>query len=230
MRVTVLLLAAGSGKRLGSELPKQYLHVAGAPIIRHTLNSLAAEPRIVAVQPVIAEGDGWFAEAVAGHSYPFELRTPVVGGAERAISMANGLAALPEECEWVAVHDAARPLPSAALLADLFAAALHCGAAVPGLAVTDTIKRVDGEGRILETLVRSELRAVQTPQMARKRWLLEAMELQQGRLHLFTDDVSLLEAAGFPVQVSRGEAANRKITTCEDLAWLQAELAHRERS
>lgn len=225
MRIGLLLLAAGSGSRFGGDIPKQYVEVAGKPLIVHTLRSLAREPRIAVVQPVLAEGDARFAGAIAGESFPFELRPPVTGGPARAISMKRGLNALPEDIGLVAVHDAARPLPGAAMLAEVLDTAMRQGAAVPGIEVTDTIKRIDEQGRILDTPDRKLLRAVQTPQVARRDWFVEALELEAERLTLHTDDASLLEAAGFPVYVSQGDPRNRKVTTSLDLKWLQAELA-----
>lgn len=225
MKTAVLLLAAGSGKRFGGSLPKQYVDVGGQAIVLHTLQHLALEPRITLVQPVIAAGDEYFAHLVAERDYPFELAGPVCGGAERSISMQRGLSALPADIELVAVHDAARPLPSKALLADVLDMAECYGAAVPGLAVYDTIKRVDATGRVLETPARACLRAVQTPQVARRDWFEQALQQEAARLHLHSDDASLLEAAGFAVYISAGDAANRKITTPADLIWLEGELA-----
>jgi len=225
MDVGVILLAAGSGSRFGGVIPKQYVQVCSKPLIMHTLEYLAVEPRITVVQPVIAEGDEYFARAVAGLCLPFDLRPAVYGGAARSISMQQGLKALPNHVKLVAVHDAARPLPSAALLADVFDAAEQYGAAAPGVAVTDTIKRVDEAGKVTETLERSSLRAVQTPQVARRDWFDQAIARETESLHLYTDDASLLEAAGFPVHISRGDVRNRKITTSEDMIWLQRQLA-----
>ncbi|MDQ6951599.1 MAG: 2-C-methyl-D-erythritol 4-phosphate cytidylyltransferase [Mariprofundales bacterium] len=225
LQVGVLLLAAGSGRRLGSAIPKQYLEVAGKPLLLHTLRSLEAEERIRWLQPVIGADDAaYFAAAVAGQVFTFALLPPVVGGSERALSMVAGLRALPDAVEMVAVHDAARPLPSAALLANLLDAAQTHGAAVPGVAVTDTIKEVDDGGMVVRTLARCRLRAVQTPQVARREWLQQAIVGAGGQLSAFTDDLSLLEAAGFPVHVSLGEAMNRKITTIEDFHWLEGIL------
>jgi len=224
MRVTVLLLAAGSGRRLGSETPKQYLRVAGETLLVHCLRSLSREPRIDAVQPVIAEGDAFFSTCIEGHDFPFSLLPAVTGGAERALSMANGLAVLPGDTEWVAVHDVARPVPPADMLTRLFDVAAQHGAAIPALPVTDTIKQVDAEGRVLATLDRHQLRAVQTPQVAKKEWYDRAVDQLQRDLHTHTDDASLLEAAGYPVFVCVGDAANRKITTPEDMDWLQQHI------
>ena len=224
MKTALLLLAAGSGSRFGGEIPKQYVEVAGKALLLHTLEHLAKEPRITHVQPVIAADDERFAQLVSGVAFPFELLPAVAGGAERSISMQRGLAALPEDIELVAVHDAARPMPSQALLADVLDVAETHGAAVPGVPVFDTVKRIDANGKVLETPERHSLRAVQTPQVARREWFEQAIAQEADRLHLHTDDASLLEAAGFDVYVSRGEAANRKITTQEDMEWLASQL------
>jgi len=224
MKIGVLLLAAGSGSRFGGPVPKQYVDVSGRALLLHTLEHLAAAPAIALVQPVVSEGDYRFAELVDGLSFPFQLLKPVAGGAARSLSMQQGLMALPHDIDLVAVHDAARPLPSAGLLADVFAMAAQHGAAVPGVPVNDTIKRVDEHGRVLETPARESLRAVQTPQVARRAWFEQAIRLESENLYQHTDDASLLEAAGFDVFVSRGDVNNRKITTAEDLIWLEAHL------
>jgi len=218
--IAVILLAGGRGSRFGGEIPKQYCTVAGKPLICHTLQALAAEPRIGLVQPVIAADDCWFADCVAGRDDPFTLLPPVRGGAERALSMQAGLAALPGSVTMVAIHDAARATPSAAVLQAVFDAAQQHGAAIPGIAVHDTIKRVDEWGRVVETLPRASLMAVQTPQVMRRDWLEQAMAQESHRLASHTDDASLLEAAGFDVYISEGHRNNRKITTPADLAWL----------
>jgi len=227
MKIAVLLLAAGSGKRFGGKLAKQYVSVCGQPILLHTLQSLAQEPRIAYVQPVIAAGDTMFASIVAGQCYDFELLAAVEGGAERSISMQCGLAALPDDVDMVAVHDAARPMCSKALLQAVLDCADAHGAAVPAVAVHDTIKRIDATGKVLETPNRSLLRAVQTPQVARRDWFEKALQQEKTRLHLHTDDASVLEAAGFDVYVSEGDVNNRKITTQDDLQWLQTMLGEK---
>ncbi len=224
MTVGVLLLAAGSGRRFGSAIPKQYLEVAGKPLIVHTLESLNQSTRIAVVQPVIGGQDLWYADAVAGYTWRFQLLQPVVGGAERSISMQKGLAALPDDIDMVAVHDAARALPSKALLDDVFDVAKQHGAAVPGVAVHDTIKRVNADGKVLETPDRKSLMAVQTPQVARRDWFEQALIQEKDNLHLHTDDASVLEAAGFDVYISQGDVNNRKVTTPADMLWLEEQL------
>lgn len=205
-------------------MPKQYISVAGKPLLIHALDSLAQEPRIRVVVPVIAGEDEHYAGVVKGYDFPFGLLPPVVGGVERSISMQRGLHALPADIDMVGVHDAARPLPSKHLLADVLDVAEKFGAAVPGVAVHDTIKRVNGDGLVLETPDRRMLRAVQTPQVARRDWFEDAIEKEQERLHLHTDDASLLEAAAYPVHISQGDSLNRKITTPSDMEWLCALL------
>lgn len=224
MKIAVLLLAAGRGTRFGGDIAKQYVKVCGKEILLHTLHSLAQEPRIAVVQPVIAEGDSLFAATVAEHDFPFQLFPAVIGGAERSISMQKGLSALSDDVDMVGVHDAARPLASKDVLASVLDMAVLHGAAVPGIAVHDTIKRINEDGKVLETPARSCLRAVQTPQVARRDWFEQALEKEKQRLHLHTDDASVLEAAGFPVYVSQGDVNNRKITTQDDLLWMQSLL------
>lgn len=228
MQVGILLLAAGSGKRFGSQIPKQYISVADKPLLIHALESLAWEERISVVQPVIASDDGLYEEVIEGREFPFELLPPVIGGVERSISMQRGLAAIPDGIDMVGVHDAARPLPSKQLLKDVIDVAEKHGAAVPGVAVHDTIKRIDTSGRVIDTPDRSLLRAVQTPQVARREWFDDAIEKEEERLHLHTDDASLLEAAGYPVYISQGDSLNRKITTMSDMEWLCELLEGRE--
>ncbi len=222
MQAGILLLAAGSGKRFGGMLPKQYAIVAGEPLLIHTLNSLAQEERITVVQPVIAGDDRLYAGVTEGHQFPFDLLPPVIGGAERSISMQRGLAALPDFIDMVGVHDAARPLPSKQLLKDVFDVAAEHGSAIPGVAVHDTIKEIDRDGCVVRTPDRAMLRAVQTPQVARREWFIEAIEKEGDRLESHTDDASVLEAAGFPVYISQGDSLNRKITTQADMDWLHA--------
>jgi len=221
VQVAILLLAGGMGSRFGSITPKQYICLNGTPLLIHCLNSLSLEPRIHCVLPVLAGGDKFYSDAIAGREFPFLLMNPVRGGSERAESMAHGLAALPPEVEWVAIHDAARPVPSRRLLGDVFDAAEKHGAAIPGISVTDTIKQVNEAGKVVSTPDRKTLRAVQTPQVARREWFDRAVRAHFDDLSRFTDDAALLEAAGFDVYVSQGDPKNRKITTREDLQWLE---------
>src|SRR5271169_844237 len=203
--VAVVVVAAGRGTRVGGDAPKQYRMVHGAPVISHTLRLFATHPQVGMVQPVIHRDDiARFGAAAAG----LKLREPVFGGATRQISVRAGLEALERDRpRIVLVHDAARPFASPALISRAIAAGA-AGAAIPGLAPTDTIKAVDDAGHVVDTLDRNRLRAVAA-----------------GRDD-FTDDAALAEWAGMTVGVFPGESANIKLTTEEDFARVAAaELA-----
>ena len=217
MRNVAIVVAAGRGERIGGR-PKQYRLIAGEPVARRALRLFAAHPAIEAVQPVIHPEDAAdYRVAAAGLE---KCRAPVTGGSTRQASVRAGLEALAKEKpELVLVHDAARPLASAALVERAIKAASATGAAVPVLPLTDTIKRVDENGRVLATLERASLRAVQTPQAFSFALLIEAHDraTRAGRED-FSDDAALMEWAGIPVATFAGEADNLKLTTPEDFA------------
>jgi 2-C-methyl-D-erythritol 4-phosphate cytidylyltransferase/2-C-methyl-D-erythritol 2,4-cyclodiphosphate synthase len=144
------------------------------------------------------------------------VRAVVAGGETRAASALNGARAA-GDAEFVLVHDAARPLASPGLVARVVDATLRYGAAIPGLAVTDTTKEVDSEGRVTRTLDRCVLRLAQTPQGARTRWLVEALERAAEIGEEIGDEAAALERAGRPVRVVAGDPANVKITGPGDL-------------
>ena len=201
-------------------MPKQYLALAGDPIVRDSLALFAAHPQVDLVQPVIHRDDlDLFRAATKG----LDLLGPVTGGATRQASVRAGIEALAAHApDIVLVHDAARPFASPALVSRAIAAVTDAPAAIPGLAVSDTVKRVDAGGRVSETLNRAELRTVQTPQAFRLDVLREAHRraLAAGRED-FTDDAALMEWSGAPVTVFPGEPGNVKLTTAED--FLRAE-------
>jgi 2-C-methyl-D-erythritol 4-phosphate cytidylyltransferase/2-C-methyl-D-erythritol 2,4-cyclodiphosphate synthase len=214
--VAAVVVAAGRGTRAGAGLPKQYRLLSGVPMIRRSLTLFAGHPQIDCVQPVIHRDDAAsFSEASAG----LKLRPPAFGGATRQSSVRAGLEALEKEApRIVLVHDAARPFASTALVSRAIAAG-EGGAAVPGLALSDTIKAVDDHNIVVETVDRSRLRAVQTPQVFAYDRLLSAHRnaFLAGRED-FTDDAALAEWAGMTVTLFAGEAGNTKLTTEEDFA------------
>jgi 2-C-methyl-D-erythritol 4-phosphate cytidylyltransferase/2-C-methyl-D-erythritol 2,4-cyclodiphosphate synthase len=225
--VAAVVVAAGRGIRIGGGTPKQYRRVGGQAVLTRTLAALAAQDAIDRIQPVIAADAAAFFLSCLDELAP-ELRekigAPVEGGATRQLSVRAGLEALASGAapEIVLVHDAARPYVDAALIARAIAAGRDHGAAVPGVPVTDTVKRVaeiaPGIGRVHETPPREHLRAVQTPQAFAFAPLLGAHRdaAAQG-LDGFTDDGALAEWAGLPVVVFVGDIANRKITQPADL-------------
>ena len=213
--VAAVVVAAGRGFRAGGEGPKQYREIGGEPIIRSSLKGLAGHPGIAMVQAVIHPDDAeLFRTAAAG----LGVRDPVFGGATRQASVRAGLEALSSSRpELVLVHDAARPFASAALIARGIAAARASGAAIPALAIADTVKTVDPSGVVTGTIERAQLRLVQTPQAFAFAPLLDAHQRARaaGRED-FTDDAALAEWAGIKVSTFEGEAGNVKLTTAED--------------
>jgi len=220
LSVAAIVVAAGRGLRAGAATPKQYRTVGGEPVIRASLTLFAAHGEVDLVQPVIHHDDReLFAAATSG----LDLLPPVVGGTTRQGSVRAGIEALAAQApDILLIHDAARPFASPALVSRAIAAVADAPAAVPGLAVSDTVKRVDANSRILETLDRAMLRTVQTPQAFRLAALYEAHRraLAAGRDD-FTDDAALMEWAGAAVTVFPGEASNVKLTTPDD--FLRAE-------
>jgi len=219
--VAAVVVAAGQGLRAGGDRPKQFREIGGETMLRRTLARLSASPAIGAIQPVIRMEDrSLFESATAG----IALLPPVAGGATRQASVRAGLEALEgRRPDVVLVHDAARPFVSEAMISRAIAAIEKTGAAIPGMAVTDTIKIVDTHNIVGETLDRSQLRAIQTPQAFAFAPLLEAHRraAREGRSD-FTDDAALAEWAGMQVAVFEGEPANIKITHPEDFMRAEA--------
>ena len=225
--VAIVVVAAGRGIRIGGGVPKQYRRVGGQAVLTRTLAALGAHPAVARIQPVIAaDAVDFFRECLgeldAGSGG--RIAEPVEGGATRQMSVRAGLEALAASGapETVLVHDAARPFVRPELIDRAIRAGRDHGAAVPGIPVTDTVKRVEeiepGIGRVSETPARESLRAVQTPQAFAFGPLLEAHRAAAGQnLHGFTDDGALAEWAGLPVVVFAGEVENRKITQAADL-------------
>jgi 2-C-methyl-D-erythritol 4-phosphate cytidylyltransferase/2-C-methyl-D-erythritol 2,4-cyclodiphosphate synthase len=212
MSVTALIVAAGRGRRLGGERPKQYLPLCGVALLRRTVQVFLAHPAIDGVRVVIGPDDAeLYAEAVAG----LELPPPVVGGDTRQVSVLNGLeslAATPPD--HILIHDAARPFVSATDIDDVLSALAATAGAISALPVVDTIKRQDGDGIISDTVDRSGLWRALTPQGFRYEDILAAHQAASGQN--LTDDAAVAEIAGLDVALVSGSRQNIKITTAED--------------
>jgi 2-C-methyl-D-erythritol 4-phosphate cytidylyltransferase / 2-C-methyl-D-erythritol 2,4-cyclodiphosphate synthase len=214
--IAAVVVAGGRGLRAGGDVPKQYRDIGGEPVIRPALSAFLSHPQIGAVQPVIhPQDEEVFRAATAGLQ---KLLPPVFGGATRQASVRSGLEALAMRTpDIVLIHDAARPFISEALIGRAIVAGKDKGAAVPAVAVADTVKKVDDAGRITETLDRSHLRMVQTPQAFSFALIMTAHRRAAAEgLQDFTDDAALAEWAGHRVSVFEGEAGNVKLTTNDD--------------
>ncbi len=219
-RTAVIIVAGGSGTRCGGCLPKQFRLLGNRPVLARTIDLFATTLRgteIVVVLPA-RYIDFW-----KDFSARFEVpaHTTVAGGEERFHSVKNGLAALRTNPELIAVHDAVRPFATPEMIRHVIAEAESTGAAIPAIAPVDSFRETDGEGSHI--IDRSRLRIVQTPQVFRADWLTEAYRAEFDPR--FTDDASVVEAAGHSVRLVEGERTNLKLTTSEDFDLAEALLA-----
>ncbi len=225
--VSAIIVAAGKGTRMGSQVDKLFLELDGCPIVAHTWRRFEETPCIDALLLVVREGmQAAFAELAEKHRFR-KKHAIVAGGKERQDSVWNGLEALPPGAEIVAIQDAARPCTSAALITATVAAARETGAAVAAQHVTDTIKE-SSDGKLIErTLDRSRLWAVQTPQTFRVEIIRRALSEVRQRGLLVTDDTAACELIGQPVQLVLSTQPNPKVTRPEDLPCVEALLRSR---
>jgi 2-C-methyl-D-erythritol 4-phosphate cytidylyltransferase len=215
-----IIPAAGSGNRFGGQIPKQFVEIAGSPVILHTLRRFEACDAIGAMVVALQPGEmEQFDRSLRSCSFAKPIRI-VSGGAERSDSILNSLHVAREfQPEIVAVHDAVRPFVTPEQISAVIARARETGAAILALPVTDTIKEVEG-GRIVRTIDRRRIWRAQTPQAFRYDLLLRAnADARTADLPpaMTTDDSLLVERLGEPVSVVEGSPNNIKITTPEDL-------------
>ncbi len=217
MNVAAVVPAAGRGDRLGAGIPKSFVSVAGRPLLIHTLKALfGAFPfrqAVVAVGP--SEVDR--ARRLLGkHGFGRRVRV-VPGGSTRAASVRNAVRVLADPCDWVLIHDAARPLVSRALVRRTLEVARRTGAAIAALPATATVKRIRDGRTIVRTEDREALVLAQTPQVFRRELLLGRYRRLGGRALRATDEAALFDGSRVRVAVVPGEARNLKVTTPEDL-------------
>ena len=222
-RTAAIIVAAGRGLRAGPGGPKQFRSIGGRTVVARALDAFCSHPDVGWVQPVChADDAGPFAEATQGLTY----LPPVPGGATRQASVCAGLRAVARYSpEVVLIHDAARPFVTTSVISRAIAAAAQTGAAIPTVAVADTIKQVDQAGRVVGTPPRAELRIAQTPQSFVFATILAAHERAASeKRDDFTDDAALAEWAGLTVATFEGDHLNMKLTTPEDFAREEARL------
>jgi|APSaa5957512622_1039677.scaffolds.fasta_scaffold38597_2 2-C-methyl-D-erythritol 4-phosphate cytidylyltransferase len=202
----------------GGAVGKTYTPLAGHPLIVHTLRGLLASPRVDRVFLVVAPGDvdACAADVVTPYGLA-EAVTVVAGGSSRQESVFRGLLACRDSARFVVIHDGARPLVTSAMVRMTLDAARQVGAATVAVPVTDTLKRGDGEHRVAGSVDREWLWSIQTPQAFRLDLLLDAHLRARSEGISATDDASLIERVGRPVQLVLGDARNIKVTTPDDL-------------
>jgi 2-C-methyl-D-erythritol 4-phosphate cytidylyltransferase len=225
--VGVIIVAAGSGSRTGSQELKQFRWVAGKPMLLHSIQTFQARTdvaMVVCVLPRQYVGDPppWIFQSDA------DRLLLSVGGRERSESVANGLEDLPSECEIVVIHDAARPLVTSETIGRVIDEARQGNGAVAALPVVDTLKRVDTHGKVIETVDRFGLWRAQTPQAFPRKIIERAHREAREADRIATDDAALCEQIGLPVVVVRGSERAQKITEENDFALVEALSIFRE--
>jgi 2-C-methyl-D-erythritol 4-phosphate cytidylyltransferase len=213
-----IIVAAGQGSRMGGDCPKQFLELAGVPVIIHTLSAFEQCDEIDEIVIVLSASESANFLSLASKHGLRKVAKIVGGGSTRADSVRRGLDAIRSAtAEIVAVHDGVRPLITAAEISKVVNAAREHGAALLAAPVTDTIKQVDGE-KIVRTLERSSLRRALTPQCFQYQLLKRAFEQADVNDPTLTDESVLVERLGIEVMMVEGSSRNIKITTREDLA------------
>ncbi len=222
---SVIIVAAGKGTRMGANVDKLFLEVAGRPVVAHTWQRFNDAPCIDEIILVVRDG---MQNAFAELALQFKLTKPnrfVIGGDERQDSVWSGLVSLSPSTKLVAIQDGARPCTTLELIAATLDAARETGAAVAAQLVTDTIKETSDGNTISINVDRSRLRAVQTPQTFRVDVIRRALaEVRTRNLHI-TDDTAACELIGQPVRLVMSAAPNPKVTTPADLPYIGLLLA-----
>ena len=226
MNASAIIVAAGSGVRLGRSEPKAFVKIGGRTMLSYSLRVVASVAAIRELVITVPEG---FEGAARAEVTATSVRIPVkitCGGAERQDSVRIALALTSAESDLVVVHDAARPMATATMFEACLEAAARAGGAIAAIPLADTLKRVV-DSAITETIARAELWQAQTPQAFRRDVLVAAHRHAVDERIVATDDADLVERIGTSVEVVEGSTANIKITTPSDLAIVEAIIAAR---
>jgi len=214
MKKYAIIVAGGTGSRMKGDVPKQFMLLMGKPVILYSIEAFYAYDPGLQIVLVIHPDYLLFWEKMCSEfqiSIPYKM---VAGGETRFDSVKKGLDTIDDKDGFVAIHDAARPVINADFIKDLFAKAAIYGSAMPGIALNDTIRIIEGDAS--RQLDRTFLRAMQTPQVFKIPELKRAYT--QPYMPFFTDDASVMQSAGFPLHLSEGNPGNIKITHASDLA------------
>ncbi|MBD3343935.1 MAG: 2-C-methyl-D-erythritol 4-phosphate cytidylyltransferase [Chitinivibrionales bacterium] len=223
-RISAVIVAAGEGKRLGHDLPKAFVPLGGMPLFAHSLRAFDSFAGIEELLLVVApEMTGVTLEALGSLGLTKEV-TIVAGGEQRWQSAENGVRACNPDSDWILIHDAARPFVTKEVVASLLEKRSDFRCAVTATPETDTVRKVDGD-RCLETVDRSSLIRVGTPQLFHQPTLLRAFNQAKNLDSYPTDEAMLMEHIGVPVGYAPGDPLNFKITTGRDLVLAEALLA-----
>lgn len=214
MNAGAVIVAAGASTRMGDAGDKTLADIGGEPLIARTVDVFERCDAVTAIVLVVSERNLDAITALRDAKGWARTLPPRVGGARRQDSVRVGIDALPAECDWVLVHDGARPFVTPRMIEEGLAAASATGAAIAVVPAFDTVKRVADDGRVVETLDRSQLAMVQTPQVFR-RDLLERAHTEVA--DDVTDDAAMVERIGVEVRTFDGARSNIKVTTPEDL-------------
>ncbi len=213
---SAIIVAAGSGTRMGFD--KLLASLGGAPVILHTLRAFQTCPEVDEIVVVASPDRQEVIQRLADDAGLTKLRAFVPGGAERHLSVWAGIQAVAPDCDYVAVHDGARPLIHPSQISRCLAKARETGAAASARPVSETLKRADGSGRVCGSVDRAGLWIMETPQVFARPLLVQAYEAVLREGLLVTDEVSALEGLGHPVWLVDNPTPNPKITWPPDLA------------
>lgn len=219
----VIIVAGGSGRRMGSALPKQFMMLGGMPVLARTINTFSEALPSADLVVVLPEEHIALWHNLASR-FDIAVHRCVAGGKERFHSVLRGLEALNDDVEYVAVHDGVRALVSKKLIVRAALAVEEHDAVIPVVDVVDSYRRITEQGS--ETFPRSELRIVQTPQMFSAELLRRAYKQEYNPS--FTDDASVVEAIGGTITLIDGERSNLKLTTPDDMSWAEWLLSREE--
>ena len=207
---------------MGGTTPKQFIEMEGKSVLTHTVEKFSGMGNFFGRIAIVVPPESVETCRMEFSRYGFEHSEHllfVAGGSQRQDSVYRGLLSLGQDIETVVIHDGVRPFVSDGLIKKLALLARKVGAAIPAIPLKDTLKEVDGEGRVLRTLPREGLYLVQTPQCFRREVIWDAHRKAARDKHQATDDASLVENCGYPVMIVPGEPCNIKLTTVEDLTW-----------
>jgi 2-C-methyl-D-erythritol 4-phosphate cytidylyltransferase len=218
MKVNAVIVSAGKGHRFMDGKKKQFLPLAGKPVLARTLDPFERCPLVNTVVLVVGQEDLGFCLREIVEKYGYRKVSRVVpGGESRQESVRHGMDAVPEDVEIVVIHDGVRPFVTQKMIEESIRSAMRFKAVVLGTPVKETIKTVNPEGKVLKTLDRGSLWQIQTPQVFHAKLIRDALNKATEDGFMGTDDASLVERLGVEVHVLPGDYTNIKITTPEDL-------------